>query len=58
MFKQIIHKIRQMRSDIHEKRRHQHIFTRNQELAHTYAIFKNSPEGEWIIGKNDESNLY
>lgn len=58
MFTPLLKKFKQIRSDIREKKQHQHIFTAHPELARVYAVFKNSPEGEWIIGKNDAAKLY
>ena len=47
-----------MRNAVREKKQHRDIFTKNPELSRIYAIFKNSPQGEWIIGKNDAAKLY
>lgn len=58
MFKKIVHKIKQIRSNAREKKQHRDVFSASTELARVYAIFKNSPEGEWIIGKNDAAKLY
>lgn len=58
MFKQLVHKLKQVRSNAREKKQHRDVFSANTELARVYAIFKNSPEGEWIIGKNDAAKLY
>ncbi|MBI2055928.1 MAG: hypothetical protein HYT37_00925 [Candidatus Sungbacteria bacterium] len=58
MLNHIAHKIQQIRGDLLEKKQHRSIFIANPKLAEVYAIFKNSPEGEWIIGKNDAAKLY
>lgn len=54
MLRVIIEKIRRRLSDARERV----AFNRYPRLSATYARFKNSPEGGWVIGKNDAVALY
>ena len=42
----------------HDNQRKKRAFLSNKPLSSLYSLYKNSPEGHWIIGKNDAIALY